>query len=111
MGLDLWQHLLHERSWRDKTGAHPLAHICDGSVNGAVESAHAAEEVVVVLDGLEGVEAGAGTQLRELAGEVAELIERHQMRRELRALDRIGEVPLQDAMGEPAGVVERVRVD
>ncbi len=102
--LQLRQHFLHQHARIRQVLRESLAHVRDRLVRPHDVLAHAPEETVVVGGGREWLRARAGAQHRHQRRDALELVDRHQLARKLRAVDRGAQIEHEDLHAQAVGV-------
>ena len=100
VGVELRQHLLHEYARLHDAGLHAFAHVHDGLVEDRRRLRRALQPVVVVLDGRERLRARAGAELREVVGDVLELVDGQQPVGKLEVLESRFAIEREDVVRE-----------
>ena len=112
MGVQLRQHLHHDRARLRDAALDAGAHVGDRRVDPRHEAIDPTQEVFVVLPRLERMHAAASADDRELARQTAsDLVDGKQVPRQAQTLFAGLEVELEDVARHALPLVERGRVD
>ena len=109
--IKLWHDAFHQDLRLHHTLLDAFVHVDDGLVHPLHEALATAEEVTVILRGVERMHATAGAKLREEIRRGIELVQRDQVTRELRPLDGTLEVADEDLVAEQVLAFQEVLVD
>ena len=109
--VQLRDHLHHQRARLHHAGLDALAHVADRGVEQLRQLVAARQPVVVVLDRLERLRAGARAELHGETGQAAHLVDRHHPVRELLGLERVLRVAHEDLVAEQVLALQPVRAE
>ncbi len=111
LGLELRHDLFHQDARLHDPLPHSLSHVLDHLVDAGDSLVGATQEILVVLDRIERVDAGAAAELHEEVHHVVELVERLQVAGKLLAFERLLPRDAEDVVAEPVLVVELLDID